>query len=53
MNKYQNIIEMIDNPKNNVYEKILPDTFILLENPKPQIEQPQIEQSQIDIENHT
>ena len=63
MNKYQNIIEMIDNPKNNVYEKILPDTFILLEKPKPQIEQPQIEQPQIeqpqieqpkiDIENHT
>lgn len=48
MNKYQNIIEMIDNPKNNVYEKILPDTFILLEQTKPQIEQPQI-----DIENHT
>jgi hypothetical protein len=53
MNKYQNIIEMIDNPKNNVYEKILPDTFILLEQSKPQIEQPQIEQPQIDIENHT
>ena len=39
MNKYQNIIEMIDNPKNIVYEKILPDTFILIEQPKLQIEQ--------------
>ena len=52
MNKYQNIIEMIDNPKNIVYEKILPDTFILIEQPKLQIEQPklQIEQPKLQIE---
>ena len=43
---------MIDNPKNIVYEKILPDTFILIEQPKLQIEQPklQIEQPKLQIE---
>jgi hypothetical protein len=54
MNKYQMIIEMIDNPKNNIYDKILPDTFILIEQPKIHIEeQPKIhieEQPKIHIE---